>query len=115
MNMQILDIPVIQMSGCIVNMYLILPLFMFMYHCIFMYNTRHGMSMIHNTGLSRSKIYSTQITKRCLKNFNEDSWNLCLSKQDWSNIKEGTDINSMVKVFNENMIPHSPSMPCLPM
>ena len=34
------------------NMYLILPLFMCMYHCIFMYYTRHGMSMIHYTKIS---------------------------------------------------------------
>ena len=54
-------------------------------------------------GLTPAKIYSKQITKRSLKNFNEQSWNRSLATKDWSGIENEKDINEKVRIFTRNI------------
>ena len=50
-----------------------------------------------------TKIYTKQITKRSLKNFNEQSWNKCLVSKVWSGIEKENDINEKVRIFTNNI------------
>ena len=57
----------------------------------------------YKIGKSRAKIYSKNITKRCLKNFSESSWNQCLATKNWSSFEVSSDLNEMVKTFEDNI------------
>ena len=49
--------------------------------------------------------YTRKITKKSFKAFSEQKWNEELAKQDWSQIKQGTNtnLNEMVEIFANNI------------
>ena len=47
--------------------------------------------------------YKRKITKRSFKHFTKENWNESLERQDWSEIEVCTDVNQMVKIFDENV------------
>ena len=57
----------------------------------------------YKIGKSRAKIYSKNITKRCLKNFSESSWNQCLATKNWSSFEVSSDLNEMFKTFEDTI------------
>ena len=53
--------------------------------------------------LPKALPYSRDVTKRCLKGFNEEKWNDSLINKDWSGLEECTSVDEMVDILSKNI------------
>ena len=53
--------------------------------------------------IRRQKPKPIMITKRCMKNFNINSWNQCLATKNWNLIAETEDVDLMAKTLSNNV------------
>ena len=47
--------------------------------------------------------YSRKITKRSLKNFTDEAWNVSLENKNWSDLENCKTVDEMVDIFTENI------------